>query len=116
MLADQHPNTLRPLALHYKWNCWDAWGRYTDSILTGRESFSLTHGGTDIWTWFKEHPKQQENFNQAMRAMDGLGELACCPCNFTRSCMQLVPHGVPRQGQQGHAYLHSLAPAMLVHL
>jgi len=67
-LVSDRPGSMRELLMtliageHYR-----AWGDLDQSIRSGRTAFDI-HYGTDIWTWYRQHPEAGEEFNRTMVA------------------------------------------------
>ncbi|MFJ9693274.1 methyltransferase [Kitasatospora sp. NPDC101183] len=67
LLADDHPDSLRGLALMYGGPCYQAWGSLLHSLRTGRDAFSEVFGAP-FFAYLAARPELSETFQRSMSA------------------------------------------------
>ncbi|MBL8896216.1 MAG: hypothetical protein JNM84_01250 [Planctomycetes bacterium] len=70
VLRSDHPSQSRELVRYFtsRGNR-DAWSFLTHTLRTGENGFGKAHG-TDVWTWFAEHPEERETFGRALMGLE----------------------------------------------
>lgn len=70
VLRTDHPSHSRELVRYFTSRCnRDAWSGLAETVRTGENGFGKAHG-TDVWTWFENHPEERETFGRALRGLE----------------------------------------------
>ena len=74
LLRDDHPQTLRPMALMLGGVQFHAWGELLHSVRTGETGFTHRYG-QPVFNYLSQHPEEAAEFDRAMVSIHG-GETA----------------------------------------
>ncbi len=78
-LAEDHPNSIRPILCHWIEDCYSPSHRLIDAITDGKSAFSHHHAGEYegfFENYLPKNPSQNRQFSDAMTATNSLMELA----------------------------------------
>lgn len=84
LLAKDHPQSLRTLALFYSEEMSQSFERLTDCVKTGKPAFDLAFE-QPVFSYLKKHPQAASRFNTAMREKSQSVIASCLKaCDFSR--------------------------------
>lgn len=68
LLRADAPNTLRPIALMLGAEHYQAWGKLSDGVMSGKTPFEMVYG-SQCFEYFEKNPHASEIFNEAMTSL-----------------------------------------------
>ena len=76
VLREDHPSSLRHMAIHQGGEMERAWQHLAYSVRTGKPCFERAHAGKALFDWLRERPAEEDNFSKAMTEVNHLSASA----------------------------------------
>lgn len=108
VLREDHPSSLRHMAIHQGGEMERAWQHLAASVRTGKPCFEKAHAGKALFDWLRERPAEEDNFSKAMTEVNHLSASAVISDYYQR----VQPTRIVDVGGAHGAFMGSLLRAL----